>query len=210
MPPLPDANKILRSAFRYTVEGQENLAIMHFSYDGAGANQVDLDNLTDGLGAAVKALFQNLQHVDAAYSDMNVIDLTSHSALTSDRPVAGNGTHAGGASPANCACVLSWGIHRRYRGGHPRTYLGAIPLTAYATERQFTAAYVALALGNTNAFRAGFPLASGGAYGNIRFGSLSYFTAGAIRPVPVFDEITSSHVNTRPDSQRRRLGKVAG
>lgn len=210
MPPLPAANKVLRVAFRQTVEGQDNLNIMHFTYSGAGANQTDLNNLTDGLGAGIKALMQNLQSADNVYQDVTAIDLTSSTALTSTRALTGVGSHTGGASPASMACAISWKVHRRYRGGHPRTYVGGLPITTLSTERSFSATFVALAKGNAAAFLAGFPLASGGAYGNINPVSLSYFSGGAVRVTPITDDIIGSDVNARPDSQRRRLGKVAG
>lgn len=210
MPPLPAANKVLRGAFRSTVEGQDNLNILHLEYNGAGNNQADLDTLATNWAGFIKTMVQSLQSVDCVYHELTVVDLTSSTALTSTVPVTGTGSHSGGASPASMACCISWHVHRRYRGGHPRTYVGGLPITTLSTERSFSATFVALAKGNAAAYLANFAFASGGAYGVINAVSLSYFSGGAVRVTPITDQLIGSDVNARPDSQRRRLGKVAG
>lgn len=210
MPPLPAANKILKVAWEYGVEFQTNVNIWHIRYDGAGGNQTDLDLLRDDVTAAIQAFLHPLQHVDAVDQAITITDLTSDTALVSGDVPTGAGTHAGGASPANCAAVVSWKIHRRYRGGHPRTYVGAIPLTAYLDERAFTTTYTNLLITRGATFLVDINALVEGVYGNLELGSLSYFSGGAARVTPVFDPITAATANARPDSQRRRLGKVAG
>jgi hypothetical protein len=210
MPALPNASKVLRCAFRQTVQGQENLNVFHVGYDGAGNNQSDLDTLTAALGNLWKGAANPLQDADAQNVDITAVDLTSDTALASIQPLTGAGSHSGGMTPANCALCISWKVHRRYRGGHPRNYVGGIPISAYDDERSFTAAYAALALSGFHGVRVGIPGLASGAYGNTFLLSLSYFHEKALRDVPVKDVIIGEAVDRRPDSQRRRLGRTAG
>lgn len=210
MPPLPAAAKVLRIAWEYGVEFQTNVNIFHLLYDGAGNNQSDLDGIGNDVSTAIKAFLNPLQDVDVVNQQLTITDLTSSTALTTSGAQTGNGTHAGGMTPANCACCVSWHIHRRYRGGHPRTYVGGIPITAYLDERSFTTTYVALAQTRGTTFITDMNAIAGNAYGTLTLVNLSYFTAGALRATPITDPILFSTTNARPDSQRRRLGKVAG
>jgi hypothetical protein len=188
MPALPDASKVLRCAFRQTVQGQSNINVFHVKYDGAGGNQSDLDSLANDLGNNWATAANAIQDADAVNDEITVVDLTSATALTS----------------------VSWKIHRRYRGGHPRNYIGGIPITAYDDERAFSTTFAGLALSGFDTFRTSVPGITGAAYGNLKLVSLSYYHDKAIRAVPVTDDITATAVDRRPDSQRRRLGKVAG
>jgi hypothetical protein len=210
MPPLPDAAKVLRVAVEYGVEFQTNVNVFHMRYSGAGNNQTDLDVMTTTIYDAAQAFLLPLQDVDSVSQQIVVTDLTSSTALTSQISRTNPGTHSGGMTPANCALCVSWKIHRRYRGGHPRTYVGGIPISAYLDERAFTTTYVALAHTRASTFISDIAVAGEGAYGTLEFGNLSYFSGGSARVTPVFDPILSAFVNARPDSQRRRLGKVAG
>jgi hypothetical protein len=210
MPALPDASKVLRCAFRQTVQGQSNINVFHVKYDGAGGNQSDLDSLANDLGNNWATAANAIQDADAVNDEITVVDLTSATALTSVQPLTGHGTHSGGMTPANCALCVSWKIHRRYRGGHPRNYIGGIPITAYDDERAFSTTFAGLALSGFDTFRTSVPGITGAAYGNLKLVSLSYYHDKAIRAVPVTDDITATAVDRRPDSQRRRLGKVAG
>lgn len=210
MPALPNANHVLKVAVEYGVEFQTNVNVFHVKYSGAGNNQLDLDVATTALYDAAQAFLLPLQSVDAISKQIVVTDLTSSTALTSQITRVDPGTHAGGMTPANCAACISWKIHRRYRGGHPRTYVGGLPISAYLDERAFTAAYVSLCHGKAEQFITDIAAAGEGAYGDFTLVNLSYFFNGAQRAVPVADEITAAQVNARPDSQRRRLGKVAG
>lgn len=208
MPPLPDAAKVLRGAFVQTLDNQEMLNIFHIAYDGAGEDQGDLDALAADWGAALKTFINPQQEVDVLNDRLEVVDLTSHTALTSVAPLTGTGTHSGGLMAANTACCVSWKIHRRYRGGHPRTYIGGLPIGALASEREFTAAYANAVAAAAQAYLAAVPGFTAGAYGVLLPISLSYFTMNAPRVTPFRDEIITASVNHRIDSQRRRAGKV--
>jgi hypothetical protein len=207
MAALPDAAKVLRGAWVQTLDNQEMLNIFHILYTGAGANQSDLDTLTADWGAALKTFLNQLQEVDVLNNRFEVTDLTSHTALTSQVPITGTGTHSGGLIGANTACCISWHIHRRYRGGHPRTYVGGIPLSALNSEREFTVAYTNLASSAAETYLTAVPGLPSGAYGSLTPVNLSYFFEKAIRGVPVTDPILFPTTNTRIDSQRRRTGK---
>jgi len=113
---------------------------------------------------------------------------------------------AGTGMSANTAICWSWKIARRYRGGHPRTYIGAIPLTAVTSPNTISPAMVTAHAAAATAVRAAVNGVAVGA-GTARLCVVHYVRAKAILPVPLVSEITGSSVDTRLDSQRRRLGR---
>lgn len=131
-------------------------------------------------------------------------------------PVNLNGTMG---SPANCAppnvaAVVSWDIDQKYKGGHPRTYLPGIDSTAYAEggSNQWASAFVSALKAAALAFLTQLVanlLAAG--FASAEPVIISRFRNGP-RPSAVAFPITNSSanppvVNSRIDSQRRRLGK---
>jgi hypothetical protein len=150
--------------------------------------------------------------------DVEVEDLTSATGAVG----AWSGTHAGSAGasglPAGVAVVIKYPIARRYRGGHPRTYLGGLLSTALSGPGSVDPTYAAALLGVWNAFIGGVLGAGWSGAGTLNQVNVSYYQgfhnftypSGRTRPIPtlrgapVVDFITSAVINLKPGSQRRR------
>lgn len=118
------------------------------------------------------------------------------------------GTQGGAPLPPQSAVVLSWKSGATWRGGRPRTYLVGVGnvFTSAVGDAQLNPANSAALHASAETFRANTSAAVvGGA--NTILGFPSYYSKGAIRPVPLFFPFTSLVVHNRLGSQRRRSGK---
>jgi hypothetical protein len=66
---------------------------------------------------------QALQDSDTAMTEVEVTDLTSDTAGQGTFDITSTGTRAGAQLPASACFLVSYAVDKRYRGGHPRTYL---------------------------------------------------------------------------------------
>lgn len=122
-------------------------------------------------------------------------------------------TYSGAAAPlplpANIALCISWHIAPHYRGGHPRTYLAGLPMDATANNTTWAGDV----LGGFNEAATLFhesieslgPIGSG--ISTVLHGVVSFVRDNEWRAPPVFYRINSGTVDSRIDSQRRRLGR---
>jgi hypothetical protein len=119
-------------------------------------------------------------------------------------PVAGTVSTA--PLPANCALVVSWKEEISYRGGHPRTYLCAIPGADVLDPQHVSSAY---AVGVQNAaedFRSSvFDATWPTSWGSGSLAVVHYRLDDVALTPPHVKILTQAIVNTRLDSQRRRL-----
>jgi hypothetical protein len=120
-------------------------------------------------------------------------------------PIAGG--VASHSMAANCALVISWKEDISYRGGHPRTYLPAIPASVLNDPQHVTPAYRTTVQVTANSL---ITSVSGGSWGSGLtdpvLSVVHYRLDGALLTPPVGAIIRSAVVDTRLDSQRRRLG----
>jgi hypothetical protein len=151
--------------------------------------------------------------------------LTSPTAGVGSAAASAVGTRAGAPLDANTAVLINHHIGRRYRGGKPRTYLPAGVGADLATPQSWTAG----ALSNFTLWPSYLEQVRQGMPGttvlhnlvNVSYykGSQASITGtapyerGHTKPIvstdpgyPIVDDITSSSVNPKPASQRRRAG----
>lgn len=124
-------------------------------------------------------------------------------------PASVVGSQGGLGLPANVACCISWPIAVHYRGGHPRTYLSGIPASAISNNTTFDSDYVAIVAADAQDFHTGLEALSGlDGITSVEHGAMSFVSGGEWRTPPVFRRIADgAHVDSRIDSQRRRLGR---
>lgn len=118
------------------------------------------------------------------------------------------GTAGGPACPPQVAVCISWSIAEVYRGGKPRTYVPGIPQSAVSTAStsQLASSYAASMRTSAQAILSGINTMTVTGGGAFQMGTVSYHSAHAVRPVPLFRSFISSRVHERLDSQRRRNG----
>lgn len=207
MPALPDANKILKVQFTglYGVAPWAN--VMHLRYSGTAPTNSECNDIADDLQGIYMLNFGAWLSSDVSLEETIVTDLTSSTASVGTFSGTSSATGANASNmSAGVAIALSWKIHRRYRGGHPRTYLLGMEADNLVDVQHFTGAYVANVLAGAQAFLGDVNAYTQGAVDPFELGSLSYYTGGALRVTPVFDPFLDVSVDTRVDSQRRRNG----
>lgn len=121
----------------------------------------------------------------------------------------GTGSDDGSTMPASAAAAVSWIIAPHYRGGHPRTYIPGITIHHIISNTTLAGAFVSALGSAANAFHNELEAISGISSGisTVEHGVVSFVRAKAWRTPPVFYRINSAVVDSRIDSQRRRLGR---
>lgn len=117
------------------------------------------------------------------------------------------GLHTGDSTPANIAVCISWRIAPHYRGGHPRTYLCGVP-NDITGATSFAGSYLVEVQNAAGSFHNDVedtgPI--GDSIETVEHGVVSFVTDKEWRTPPIFRRIFSVGVDSRIDTQRRRLG----
>ena len=166
----------------------------------------ELISLASGLRSAYVTNFGPVMVAASFIGDVTATDLGSDTGGTATQSGNTPGTGAGASLPANVATGVSWKINRRYRGGHPRTYLPGVPVGAISDPNTFTGTHVTAVGNGANAFRTAIAAISV-AGTSCSLVCVGYRRQGVLLPVPLISQIQSGSCDTRPDSQRRRLGR---
>lgn len=111
--------------------------------------------------------------------------------------------------PANVAICVSWPLAVHYRGGHPRTYLPGVTQASLDGTTRVLAAYASDVATRANQFHTAMEVIPPTAtVSSVEHGTMSFQSKKQWRTPPVFRRIAlGAHVDTRLDSQRRRLGR---
>ena len=208
--PLPAPNCIRSAVVMNLGDFGDVLNIFHTRWSTDGPyDSTQLNAVSTLVATAFGAHFAPLLSTDLGLSRCDSRDLSV--------AMGGDGTYsyAGGSTgsiaqpslPANVALVVSWKEFTSYRGGHPRTYLSGIPRTTQADPQHINTTYQGDIQGGATDFIAAIAAASGGGLpGTAELCVVHYLSAHvALNPPSVFAILRAS-VNTRLDSQRRRLG----
>ena len=220
MPALPPVPHVLRVTFKHTAgEDLDLLNRLFISYNGGPPTSPDCVLLA----ADLFALWNT--HVSTNFYSGQLLVQCSVEDLTS--PTSGVGVHngsiagTGGANPmsAGSAYVLKHTIARRYRGGHPRTYLGIYPDNAISDPQTWASPFNTNILGGFQAFLTAVLGVTEGTTNLTSMVNVSYyegftnftFPSGRTRPIPklrvggpVVDVVTDTGFNPQVGSQRRR------
>lgn len=125
MPALPSVPKVLQLAIQTELSDDNYKAInrVHFAYTGTAPSPAQLDSFaTTVLTAFASALVPSMGN-NKSITMVNAIDLSSPTAAVGEASGANIGTLAGLPLSDDDAMVMSATVARRYRGGHPRSYL---------------------------------------------------------------------------------------
>lgn len=173
-------------------------------------NPTALLNLATAMYTFYKdTLLENLSH-------LTVLDRCVVRYQTPNGDVLGaefNGTDTGDFAdvpyPANVSAAISWTIQQHYRGGHPRNYLAGIPSSQFADNTTLQESWRVAAQSSANQFhRSVNQYVELGQIEDVFLGVVSFVFKKDWRNPPVFRDFTldQAHVDSRIDSQRRRLG----
>lgn len=208
MPALPSVNKVLKVAIEAAQGDAVINTILHFAYAGATGSPTDLSTLAQDIYNAWASEFMAHLVSSLVLEGVKLTDLSSDTAPVGEYFASTPGSSASAPLPSNVAMVLSHHIARRYRGGHPRTYLAGVDSTQMTNTQQWSGGALALFLGQWNAFQSAVEALSISTFTPLTFVSVSYRSGNAARVTPVVDSVLSTGVQDRICTQRRRLGQL--
>lgn len=173
--------------------------------------QADLDTWTDNFGAKYVADLlpkTNSRFILSTISSTYFVDGTAINVLQSTRTLSGTGVGTT-VLEAGLAIVISWLTSGYWRGGKPRTYLpGATGNISASAQSQWSSATLTALQTSAGTFRTDINAITGGTtITGTALGFVSFFSAGAARPTPLFFAYTGQKIHPRVAHQRRRDGK---
>jgi hypothetical protein len=211
------ALKPVNATLRVRLAGSKGGAVWnvlhHWKYAGTQPTNTTLNTICNSWATAWNAHMAPVHFTDVTLSTVECWDLTS--------PDAGYGTQPGlsfvgslpsGTSlPANIAAVVSWKVSYRWRGGHPRTYWPAGSTASVLNARTWTStAILSFETASNGYLGAVNAISSGGLSGHLVCVRRWNTPVRGEPPIeydpPLVLDITSLDVDSRIDTQRRRLG----
>jgi hypothetical protein len=208
MAPLQLANSIARCAFRGVAAGVNIVNVLHVQKDPVAGpySQAEIDALATALGTIYTTRFVPQLNFSYTAAELVCTDLSTHTGVVGVKTMTGTGGDAT-TTQGNAACVcISWKISKHYRGGHPRTYLGPVGAAKLTNGTTLTPAYVTAVTTAANGFLndVNALAVTGSPY---KLVALHRTQGGTTLIPPGLSFITAAQVDSRLDTQRRRLGK---
>lgn len=204
LPPVAQTIKVVAN-WRY---GSKNVAnVTHWSYTGVGAAPLAL--LTSLANAYSEQMVAQNTLYGASLTTVSceAIDLSSDLGLSAIVETAQEGTRVGEFIGANMAVLLSYTTARRYRGGHPRTYLPFGTALDVSSPQLWNGDFIPEVDGAWDDLIVACLSATGGGSAINSQVQVSYRTDGAPRDVPITDQLTFTGADANIASQRRRDGR---
>ncbi len=208
MPVLPAAPGVIKCTYSGFVAAVPWTNIHHFHYDGVAPTDADLDAAANGMLGSWITNFQPIYPTGVVLSSILLEDLSGGAGAVGGEATPEAGTNGGGGVTGSVCILAKHLIARRYRGGHPRTYLVGTTLPNLVTPDQWSSSHVAIVQGAFIAQVADTITAMNWTgSGTKTYVSVSYFTAHAPRVAPVVDPILGTIVENKVATQRRRIGR---
>jgi hypothetical protein len=205
MPALPAATNCLRVRFAGTNQTTLWNNILYMQYTGVAPQVADLAGIAASMATAWTTNIAPLCATGVALNQISLTDLTNASAASADETVTGAGTRTGVAPTTATACVVSWSVNLRYRGGHPRTYFPAGVDSDIVSGHLWGPTFVTAMLTGARSFRTAMNAVTYGS-STMHMILLSYYANKILRPTPLPVTINDAKVHGRVDTQRKRLG----
>jgi hypothetical protein len=213
MPAKPPVADVVRLAIKQTraTRTQVNICYVKATLkSGSFAMlQADVQAITDAVFTAWGGNIMPQLTTDTTLVEVDGTDLSGPTGATAIHTGSVAGGLAGTALPSNVALCVSWKESLHYRGGHPRSYMGGVSATFLADVRHVTTTFQGVMQSAANNFRTA--VNSAAASTNVASWALSgvhYSLNKVAQTPPLVTTISGAAVDTRLDSQRRRLGKA--
>lgn len=214
MPRLPDVPNVLKVELIYSNGGGPAVNLLHFLWSGSAPSATDCSAIAAGVAAQWQSYILPLLSTNLILEDCVVTDLSSSTSATGASHIGVAGADGNPVLDAAASIVLSHKIARRYRGGHPRTYLPGIVQTALSDVRTIGASLVttldaAFANFLSHFVGTGFGATSIGAFVAVSYVDKTVNPVAPFRRVsPLVENVVSTGTQKRLCTQRRRLGTL--
>lgn len=207
--PLPDVLDTCRVTIHYQYGGRNMVAVQHAHRIGLTGTMTNANAtaLATAVRNAWKLQFLPLQANGVTLNNVETQELKiSGGAFGLATGADGGGDISSGNAPNSVAACVSWHTPSHYRGGHGRTYVGGLKVGTMGTTTSWTSLFQNSLNAAALAYLAAVNAAEGATW---EFSIVHYhghsLAAHGGNPWP--EPITSATVNSRIDTQRRRLGK---
>lgn len=219
MPALPAVPSVLRIALIGLFGEDTNIVNRWFThYTGTAPTSSQLNTLAAAVLTAWAANMASVIQAGYATESVSIEDLSSATSAVGSAVGSHAGTDTGVTTFAGGAFIIQHKISRRYRGGHPRTYLAGCSPGHLSDDQTWAPSYAAAVITAWDSFMNAIASAvwSGATLDtNV---NVSYYEgfhnftypSGRIRPIPTLrgtplvDAYAINAANPRPGSQRRR------
>jgi len=217
MPPLP----VVPAVAKIIVSGVTGAAIdrvwnniFHASYTGTTPTETILNSIANSLyNAWIDTGPSSIQTADTTLQSVEVVDLASDTGASGFVSEENDGTNGEDPLPAQVCTLVSYDITRRYRGGHPRTYVNAGGDGNLLTMNQWNDGYIAEATAAWNVFFSALTGTASGGFSLTGPVCVSYVDR-EVNPVPPYrrttplvEPILGFTVDQLLATQRRRIGR---
>lgn len=179
----------------------------------SGSGEITVSELNDLASACSEAYADNFLPHLSTNLELQETQVVLYASGEPIEGLAGSGgfglISAGTVLPASTAACISWQIAPHYRGGHPRTYLSGLKSGMIQDNTTLYNVWADSIDSAANAFHADLEAISGISSGisSVQHGVVSFVRNGEWRTPPVFYRIAGASVDSRIDTQRRRLGR---
>jgi len=221
MPALPSFTGGLRVAYKWIV-GSDPVALTRtfLTYSGVAPTAADLITLADVFVTSFNTYLKDKFGGGNGLDQVEITDLSSPTGAVGESttgPIMG--TEAGDLLPAATCVLINYGLDRRYRGGHPRSYVPAFTTDDLNTEQSWLGASLTGFIPAWTDFiesAVGSMWAGGGTPTNVNVSYFEGFTAvqnpitlrwrnvPKVRTTPVVDTVATITANPAPCFQTRR------
>lgn len=211
MPSLPAADRVAKMEILQEIAGVNVVNILHFRKASAIAAG-DIATLATTAKNAWQTNMLPNQVNNLTLQAIQCTDLTSNTGEQVYSPSGQLGTNTDPELPSSAAMVITIKSATRSRSGRGRIYLAGLTTPMMATLNSWTGAAMNDVATDFAAFVTACQNAGGASTWSL--GVLSYYSGvdpttkkPILRGVPVFFPFTSLAVDSRIDTQRRRLGR---
>lgn len=226
MPALPSVSKVLKTIIKYSSSeaAQDILNILFLAYAGTAPTDAQLVTLAGDILTLIGSDLVTMYPSVLSNNEVSLEDLSSDTAATGFNTGTNTGTRSGAPLGAGTALVIGAPIARRYRGGHPRSYLPWGTAADLTTQDQWGTTEQAAFLAAWVDFIGGLSslVWSGGV--SLTHVNVSYYQGFTphvypsgryrnvpnLRVTPVVDPVIEYVCNPRTASQRRRNQQRSG
>lgn len=218
MPPLPPVPSVLK----VQIQGNSGEStpiewanVLHFEYSGTAPSGAVCATIAGHISASWGTHMSPEQVNNCVQNVVTVTDLTSSTSGSGADFTSNAGSRGDDEIPANVAFLINYPLSRRYRGGHPRSYLIVGGNADFLDAAHWSTAFTAEVATHWAAFLNGIIgySVSGTTISNLC--SVSYYDK-ALNPIPPYrrttplvDTLTVSTLTAEQQmaSQRRRIGR---
>lgn len=218
MPPLPAVPQVLK----VRVQGNTSEAspvtwenVLHFSYSGAAPSVSVANTIAGQISSEWNTHMAPECPATTVMNLVQVIDLTSATSASGADFTVHPGTRGDDEIPANAAMLAIYPLARRYRGGHPRSYLLVGGNADFLDAAHWSTLFTAEVQSHWAAFLDAIVGYSTGGTTLTNLVNVSYYSKEVNpvppyrRPVPLVDvlDVATMYTEQQMASQRRRIGR---